>query len=151
VFFLCCCCCLFWYFGSQRRRLHNNSSMNAGGPYTHPAEPSWVSVLTPNLFDAKRSTSASERKKKTKQKSAIQDRRVLDNHICAFRSSRIKQPTFFFFNFPLDDRQLCLDRLSTNGRLEGGWLASNDMHRHRSTTFLLIPRSNNPTTNFDIV
>lgn len=93
------------------------------------------------------------RQKERKKKKNQQFRTVEFWIITSVRSARAEQNSqlSFFFKFPLDDRQLCLDRLSTNGRLEGGWLASNDMHRHRSTTFLLIPRSNNPTTNFDIV
>jgi hypothetical protein len=66
--------------------------MNAGGPYTHPAEPSWVSVLTPNLFDAKRSTSASERKKKKTKKNKNQQFRTVEFWIItSVRSARAEQ------------------------------------------------------------
>lgn len=93
-----------------------------------------------------------ERKKKTKKKkSAIQDRRVLNNHICAFRLSRIKQPTFFFF---LIFRSTTDNFVWIGFQLMNVWRgASVQWHAQAQIDNIpsyFIQRSNHPTTNFDI-
>lgn len=62
------------------------------------------------------------RQKERKKKKNQQFRTVEFWIITSVRSARAEQNSqlSFFFKFPLDDRQLCLDRLSTNGRLDSG-------------------------------
>lgn len=81
--------------------------MNAGGPYT---QPSWVSVLTPNLFDAKRSTSERKRKKTNKQTKTNGKKTQISNSEDRRVPLEPNKTVNFLFKhfFPLDDRQLCL-------------------------------------------